>query len=856
MDIKETTWEEQKMEFQSLLNRATLEKIIGEKIKPLFEGYILNFVSDENLGKSGIFIGTKSNPKSSDDFIMLDYNPLFDQKACKVCVALREAYGEAPCKDSDKTASREIIDYYNNNKENLLNHKKFKKNEFDLEKEDSGAITYFTYFCDVLELEEWIVPLFVDTPKKKICVGVFITGQITCESNAEQKAQEIKTKYPKIKNTPDIIKTDLQKVNPFTKEQKSAFFGKFSNIQNEIQLSFDNAFLRVEQTTLDSLRQRVWGKNSPYREATQGLDPQELKDIFNRFKLMRSHLFDSVISTSQLFGFKEFATFRARSRGTGLDENHDLPGAILTWEKEKSQENQLAYDRPFFESFFCLDASKIKSEMTEKDGQSNEIIVEGDNCRAYIVRNDEHYNRACTAVSNEAYTDFSCHFLNNQNNGNTDKLYCTFMDPQKKELNKPACMKDCKTKSVCPYLLTTSRKAEEIREQFNNCLLAIYATKSYAAYPVGFLIKFDDAVMHNGLLKQRFKESVLKFLEALAAVFLSQWNMLVAQFHQMIYNSSNVYTTHELNNVLSGMIGLKNKFSDNLHETSSANIYDLRKSYPNLPRPVIDLLEYLPFYLRDSEAFISILSNISANTTALTDDLEIKRKKFDLYDNILNRLQVLYNYYEARGTRRLICQGRYVDDIIPELFADAGKLEQAIDNLIKNAFKYSYEYTNIHVLRGLRNDNSDLYITVLSYGKNIPQEEWEKIFEMGNRGSDNVKDGKGLGLYIARKFAKKHGGDVILEEPKFLSKFNIPLVKGYLSEVPQKDRNADLEKECGKAYEDLTKEGIYHEVVNQLRPSNKVMAPLTPWDYVEFIKDSTYRIKFTLWIPLKGEDCL
>ena len=86
-------------------------------------------------------------------------------------------------------------------------------------------------------------------------------------------------------------------------------------------------------------------------------------------------------------------------------------------------------------------------------------------------------------------------------------------------------------------------------------------------------------------------------------------------------------------------------------------------------------------------------------------------------------------------------------------------IAEIVANLLENACKYTEEDAQI----GISILNSG--IIVFDNGKKIAKEEVEKIFRKGYRGiASKNKDGTGVGLFLARKLAKKIGGDLYLIE--------------------------------------------------------------------------------------------
>ncbi len=86
----------------------------------------------------------------------------------------------------------------------------------------------------------------------------------------------------------------------------------------------------------------------------------------------------------------------------------------------------------------------------------------------------------------------------------------------------------------------------------------------------------------------------------------------------------------------------------------------------------------------------------------------------------------------------------------------------AFSQLVENACRYSSPDTNVRIELGTSEGMGT--ITVWNTGPPIERGDRERIFERFYRGSDARlgAPGTGLGLYVARKIARAHGGDVVL----------------------------------------------------------------------------------------------
>jgi signal transduction histidine kinase len=96
---------------------------------------------------------------------------------------------------------------------------------------------------------------------------------------------------------------------------------------------------------------------------------------------------------------------------------------------------------------------------------------------------------------------------------------------------------------------------------------------------------------------------------------------------------------------------------------------------------------------------------------------------------------------------------------------DSEELGTAVSNLLDNAIKYSGE--NIDILVGVEiPDERHVRLKVQDHGVGIPAAELKRIFKrfyrVRTRSLAHVK-GTGLGLFIVRAVAKKHGGRVFAE---------------------------------------------------------------------------------------------
>lgn len=95
--------------------------------------------------------------------------------------------------------------------------------------------------------------------------------------------------------------------------------------------------------------------------------------------------------------------------------------------------------------------------------------------------------------------------------------------------------------------------------------------------------------------------------------------------------------------------------------------------------------------------------------------------------------------------------------------ADGELMARAIANLLTNGIKYGKDGKKIIIDLYRENENSDLHIRIINYGRLIPEKDIDHIFDKFYRVEDSRSlqtGGAGLGLAITQNIVKLHGGCV------------------------------------------------------------------------------------------------
>ncbi len=102
---------------------------------------------------------------------------------------------------------------------------------------------------------------------------------------------------------------------------------------------------------------------------------------------------------------------------------------------------------------------------------------------------------------------------------------------------------------------------------------------------------------------------------------------------------------------------------------------------------------------------------------------------------------------------------------LPRVLGSDEDLRTAVFNVLDNAIKYSGDRVDVHVRLDFP-DEKRIVLSVQDHGVGISPDDTKRIFKrfyrVNHRSLAHVK-GTGLGLFIVKSIAQKHGGDVFAE---------------------------------------------------------------------------------------------
>ena len=195
----------------------------------------------------------------------------------------------------------------------------------------------------------------------------------------------------------------------------------------------------------------------------------------------------------------------------------------------------------------------------------------------------------------------------------------------------------------------------------------------------------------------------------------------------------------------------------------------------DLRTPLTSIIGYLELLVNnktinedEKNKFLKIAYDKSLKLEELIEDLfsltkmnygklSLKPEKFDLVKLLDQLITELYPLFE----RNSLSYEFKTNVKSLTINADPKLLARLFENLINNAIKYGKDGKEISIKLKYDNDIKGVYVSVVNYGKVIPKNSLNKIFDKFYR-VDNSRTsetgGTGLGLAIAKSIVELHSG--------------------------------------------------------------------------------------------------
>jgi PAS domain S-box-containing protein len=217
---------------------------------------------------------------------------------------------------------------------------------------------------------------------------------------------------------------------------------------------------------------------------------------------------------------------------------------------------------------------------------------------------------------------------------------------------------------------------------------------------------------------------------------------------------------HDLRSPFNGLLGLSELLTENIRQSDADTIENLANHINKSARNAFNLLEDLLMW-----------------TQSQSGKLPYEPQKLWFTDICLNILETMSSNAEAKN---ITINFRKAEDIT--VFADVDMLKTVLRNLVSNAIKFTNPGGRINIYA--KQNQKNVTIMVADNGTGIAPETIKMLFDSKQLhtsiGTAN-EIGTGLGLFLCKKFVKKHGGKIWAESVEGAgSSFNFTLPRSFL----------------------------------------------------------------------------
>ncbi len=189
--------------------------------------------------------------------------------------------------------------------------------------------------------------------------------------------------------------------------------------------------------------------------------------------------------------------------------------------------------------------------------------------------------------------------------------------------------------------------------------------------------------------------------------------------------------------------------------TSVIGYLDLLVKNPELEKDTRE--KYVEIAYDKSVRLKKLIEDLFSYTKVSQGEVEPKLAPLDVVKLMEQMIDEFYPFFQDAGLEYEFqtCQSSMM------VMADGDLLARAFSNLIGNAVKYGKDGKNIRIRINRTGEN--VTISVINYGKVIPEKDLEYIFDRfyrveGSRSEET--GGSGLGLAIAKRIVVMHGGSI------------------------------------------------------------------------------------------------
>ncbi|MDR0302688.1 MAG: response regulator [Treponema sp.] len=214
-------------------------------------------------------------------------------------------------------------------------------------------------------------------------------------------------------------------------------------------------------------------------------------------------------------------------------------------------------------------------------------------------------------------------------------------------------------------------------------------------------------------------------------------------------------------------------------------ITEIQLQDASLPNSTKEALERI---YNSGDLLLGIINDILDLSKIEAGKLELFPIQYDISSLIYDTVKLNIMRYESKPIEFVL---EVSEDVPSLLIGDELRIKQILNNLISNAFKYTYE-GRINMLltseRGSDSSHVTLVFVISDTGQGMTEEQVRVLgekFSRFNMDANRKTEGTGLGMNITRNLIQLMDGDMTIEStPGMGSTFKVRLPQGYDGAVP------------------------------------------------------------------------
>lgn len=316
----------------------------------------------------------------------------------------------------------------------------------------------------------------------------------------------------------------------------------------------------------------------------------------------------------------------------------------------------------------------------------------------------------------------------------------------------------------------------EKKEEVEGEVSVFYPIYSPKNHPIGYMRlayinQIDELVMDSYIKGVLISGGILAFLLLLVSEIIDY--RIFSRFEKL----SGYIEEIKVRGYRKGEINLIDKIGENDEITKLAEALEdafnlIEKEKQEIKRLNEDLQTLNKILRHDIMNDLAVIRGYAEIASESSPDCKYCEKILSRVDKAVDVIKKVKLYEESiqRQDLRLIRLSEVISSVMynydikwvllgdAEVFADYG-IYSVFDNLVSNAVKHG-ETKTIRFLVRCHGDYA--IIEVADFGKGIPDELKEKIFEEGF----TTGNGMGLGLFLVKKLIEKYGGEIYVKDNK------------------------------------------------------------------------------------------